>query len=137
MSTTARTQEVTNDPVPSVVGTWDVAWPPDSPSSQMTLLTDLQIDYQAPGRSFDRIFGSLSSTQPNATSYALKGGTITRLSDTSLFIFFVLRIDSEDHIFEGALTISGESMLGERPKVQFGHDGMGDGSWSAQAQSGG
>ncbi|MBV9926740.1 MAG: hypothetical protein JOZ96_17105 [Acidobacteria bacterium] len=137
MSTTARTQEVNGDPVPRVVGTWNVAWPTDSSPSLPTSLTDLRIEYQAPGASFDRIFGSLSSTPPDVTSYALRDGKINRLSDTSLLIFFVLRIDGEDHIFEGALSLSGETMLGEKPRVQFGHGGAGDGSWSAQAQSGG
>jgi hypothetical protein len=137
MSTTARQQEVTADPIPSVVGTWSVAWPTGSAPSLPSSLTDLQIDYQAQGTSFDQIFGSLSSMPPEISSYALRDGKITRLSDDSLFIFFVLRIDSEDHIFEGSVSISGGSMQGEKPIVQFGNDGQGDGSWSAQAQSGG
>lgn len=136
MSTTARMQEVIDDLVPSVVGTWNVTWPTDSSSSLPASLTALQIVYQAPGVSFDQIFGSMSSTPPDITSYALMNGKITRLGDGSLFVSFVLCIDSKDYEFEGLL-LSERSMLGEEPTVQSGTFDAGDGSWSAQAQGGG
>lgn len=127
----------TGGPVPDVVGTWNVTWPTDSSQSLPTSLTVLQIDYQAPGTSFDQIFGSLSSMPPNITSYALRDGTITRLNDESLFVFFVLRVNSEDQTFNGFLSPSGKSMKGKQPTVPFEDNESGDGSWSAQAQSGG
>lgn len=146
MSQTAPTQETTDEPLPSMRGNWEIEIPvpKDDPRYDALYgLTTLEITFQAPGEHLDRIFGSVNSSPAlpsGATSYAIRDGQVSNSPDgNGYFVYFVLRRGSADYTFTGILDSQTRYVQGRTPvfAVAGPGGGAGDGSWSAQAQSGG
>jgi hypothetical protein len=96
---------------------------------KLEMLDRLEITEQLPGVDQDLIFGNVQTFAP-VTAFAIRNGTVTGDS-----VVFKLSIDGSDYDFTGTV------FFPESGKFINGHissSGVldGDGSWSAQAQSG-
>jgi hypothetical protein len=140
MSKNAPRHATNVDSIPSVVGNWEIEIPAPA-GNPLFGLTSIQISYQEHGDAFDRIFGSISSSPPQVTSYAIMDGQVTRPSLDTMSVNFVVRMNGTDYRFTGTLEPGGQDIIGSSPAFPLtdghGPPGHGDGSWSAQAQSGG
>lgn len=132
MSSTATKKKSLANAIPRITGSW-VLTVSDNP--QLFVLRSIDISFQKQDETPNRIFGSVSSSPPNQTAYAIENGKVSQNLGVTEVTFEVTMADivyTFTGQVEGPVMKSGSiscSPVGSTslPETE-------EGSWSAKAQ---
>lgn len=139
MSTSAAKKKTQADAIPPLANNWllevDAGFP--APLSGQDQL-QISCESPEPAGTGDQFFGSVLSTEPTTTAFAIEEGSVSPKVANILEVSFTLTVGGTSYAFVGLA--QGSSMKGFYAPILLGRASGGvdteEGSWSAQAQPG-